>query len=93
MWLKNWIPSFLVDLIHFGHCLTLLYDVRTKRPFSFIINFVIINHDQSSPECVFVIEQELLFVDRTELVVVLVDHIGRGLLFLMVVVVWSDGPY
>ena len=92
MGLKDWSPSIFADLFHFGHRLTLFYDVGTKRPLPFIVNFIIVDYDQSSPESVFVVEQELLFVDCTELIVVLVDHIGSGLLFLLVIVVWSDGP-
>ena len=80
------------DLFHFGHRLTLFYDVGTKRPLPFIVNFIIVDYDQSSPESIFVVEQELLFVDRTKWIIVLVDHIGSGLLFLSVVVIRSDGP-
>ena len=70
-WFKQWNPLLRVNLFHVCNCLTLLHDVWSQRPLPLLFQFVSSDCDKPGPICVFVVLQQLVFVD-SELIIVFI---------------------
>ena len=64
-------PLLRVNLFQVRHCLTLLHDVWSQRPLPLLFQFVSSDCDKPGPICVFVVLQQLVFVD-SELIIVFI---------------------